>query len=139
MSLAQSAIDAVERGRKAYQASKETSRQESRSAKKVVGVVGSPPIGGSSSSFKDSERYKKILAAKLASDAAVMAARPHRPRYIGPMKSPGSGTVPNVGAGAGAGGGPGEAATAGIPGMISPIYWLGIGAVAWLLLRKRKK
>lgn len=136
MSLAQSAIDAVERGRQAYQASKETSRQESRSAK---AVIGSPPIGGSSSSFKDSERYKKILAAKLASDAAVMAARPHRPRYIGPMKSPGSGTVPNVGAGAGAGGGPGEAATAGIPGMISPIYWLGIGAVAWLLLRKRKK
>ncbi len=136
MSSAQSAIDAVERGRKAYQASKETSRQESRSTK---AVIGSPPIGGSSSPPKDTERYKKILAAKLASDAAVMAARPTRPRYAGPMKSPGSGTVPNRGAGPGAGGGPGEAATAGIPGMISPIYWLGIGAVAWLLLRKRKK
>lgn len=127
--------DAVNKGRAAYKAWQGPSRQDARGTK---GVIGAPPIGGTK--VPDTASYREALRRKQAADRATTAAAAKRERSFGPLGQ--SSKVSPWGPGMGAGS-PGSASTstmlAGMPWMASPWYWLGIGGIAFLLLRKKKK
>jgi hypothetical protein len=129
-----------------YRSARGPSRAESRGVSGgPAPTIGAAPTtaggtrsGGSQGSRGRSENYEANLAAKQERDRRTIAKGYQRPRSSGPMRGrqatiPGGGSIP--GAGAGTNG----AALAGMPWMASPYYWLGIGAIAFLLLRKRKK
>jgi hypothetical protein len=139
----------VKQGAAAARALYRSARGPSRAQSRGVsgGTIGAAPTtaggtrsGGSQGSRGRSENYEANLAAKQARDRETVAKSYQRPRSAGPMPGrqasiPGGGSIP----GAGAGGTNSTAALAGMPWMSSPYYWLGIGAIAFLLLRKKKK
>jgi len=125
--------DTYQRGREAYRAWAEPSRQESRSA---TATIGPPP---KSSPAPNTASYRATLASKRERDRQLATSREgYRARYAGPMGT--SSYAPGASRGmGGSAGGALERITDSMPWMKSPIYWVAVGGVAWLLLRKRKK
>ena len=136
----------AEQARAVYRSFQQPSRAEQRGVSgPTIGAAPTTPggtrSGGTQGSRGRSASYEATLRRKQRPDErkARQRAETSRPRSQGYLGTPTpripGGPRPGVNGGNG-GAGP---SLAGMPWMDSPLYWVGIGAIAFLLLRKRKK